>query len=774
MWMLFIWFALVLQASVVLELCLNRIIRIFLNTKRSSIRRMADANFVSQIVNLFISVLLLPLTWVGVVVQILVGQFFFFVSLLVVVGVFAVLNQSSANVLTLLVNAYNSGIGEIMNTVVIAFLELFAPFFRVVLPIYNSVVTFAMVVIRNVFLPFVFSNASIIPDLLLNMTTMVSTFAVSLADYTTSLLKCVQYTPGIENSTSPFWVNDLACVATPYTLTLDLMTPAVFAVRTVTNFRTMFISSCGPATNVLTVLFYPLIDYNFYKMVHGAANFVLHVCFTLPVWTANRCAYAEHTVERDYTDLEKKIMCIPDVSHAFSILTGTLRAFGAFVDNLLDMTFAVVYSAVSGQAVDECSDMSLQTIWQDASEVFGTRKLQVVGMTRSLYAITDGDSVMYHSMSGSNTRSSYALHTWPFQINTDFGVAAVRYGEANDFDDEGEDRTGLFGCQCQDTADGVLIVCASVPYQKHLAEDDADNAAFSTHRVRFLPDSARAGLTCSNIVVRVSSMRFSRKRFSSASSADGAERSFIDPYKLTQANGARQASSRTADAAVIVMPLCAVRDSVTCMPTLANCFPFCMAMHAAGQSTQTLTMHNAQSFSEWTSVGQTDCVVGAAETAVCSDQQRMAVNDENNIAMAGCASTQCVPDADTVTFMKNAALGTDNRSISAWNSKQSLTYVRSERQPFVFAGDMFMYSEEQDAEERSGVIRTVRLFDNKRGDFSMQQEELSLVASGLALQYAECVTDACYQLQLQQNKIVLPLQVTRPLIFPYRPLNFST
>ena len=335
MWMLFLWFALVLQASVVLELCLNRIIRIFLNTKRSSIRRMADANFVSQIVNLFISVLLLPLTWVGVVVQILVGQFFFFVSLLVVVGVFAVLNQSSANVLTLLVNAYNSGIGEIMNTVVIAFLELFAPFFRVFLPIYNSVVTLAMVVIRNVFLPFVFSNASIIPDLLLNLTTMVSTFAVSLADYTTSLLKCVQYTPGIENSTSPFWVNDLACVATPYTLTLDLMTPAVFAVRTVTNVRTMFVSSCAPAANVLTVLFYPLIDYNFYKMVHGAANFVLHVFFTLPVWTANRCAYAEHTVERDYTDLEKKIMCIPDVSHAFSILTGTLRAFGAFVDNLL-------------------------------------------------------------------------------------------------------------------------------------------------------------------------------------------------------------------------------------------------------------------------------------------------------------------------------------------------------------------------------------------------------------------------------------------------------
>jgi hypothetical protein len=762
--MLFLWISLVLQTGVLLELCLNRIVGIALNTKRRSTRRMADSNLISQVVNLFISILLLPITWLGVCLQVFVQQFFFLVGVLFVVGVFAVINQSSANVLTLLVNVYNSGVGETMNNVVIAFLELFAPFFRVLLPIWNSIIYMGSVLIKNVFLPFVFVNTNIIPDLLLNMTTMISTLAVSLADYITSLLECVQFMPGVENATSPFWVNDLTCVATPYTLSLDLMTPAVFAQRTATNIRAMFVNSCGAGTNVLTVLFYPLIDYNFYKMVHGAVNLVLHVCFALPVWTANRCAYAEKTEQYEYTALEQKLMCIPDVSHAFSILTGTLRAFGAFVDNLLDMTFAIVYSAVSGNKVDECSDLSLQSVWQDASDIFGTRKLQVVGMTRSLYAVTDGDSAMYHSMSGSNTRSSYALHTWPFQINTDFGVAAVRYGEANDFDDEGEDRTGLFGCQCQDTADGVLIVCASVPYQKHLAEDDADNAAFTTHRVRFLPDSARAGLTCSNIVVRVSSLRFSRKRFSSPSPSVGgesSERSFVDPYKVTQ--GDRQATSRTADAAVIVMPLCAVRDSVTCIPTLANCFPFCMALHAAGQSTQTLTMHNAQSYTEWTSVGQTDCVVSEAKTAVCANQQRLAVNDEDDVAMPGCGSTQCVPDADTITFIKNAALGQSNRSMSAWGS--SLTYVRSERQPFVFSGDMFLYSEERDMQERSGVIRITRLYDNKRGDFSMQQEELSLTTSALELQYAECDSEECYIARLRENKIVLPLQVTSKPVY---------
>jgi hypothetical protein len=284
--MLFLWFAFVLQVSVVLQLCLRRVLCLLFNTKRSSVRRMADANFVSQLVNLLVSALLLPVTCIAIFVQVLIRQVFFWLSLLVVIGVLAVVSQSSSNLLTLLVNVYNAGVGEALNAVVIAFLELLAPFFRVVLPIWNSVIFMTSTLIRNVLLPFVFVNSEVIPELLLNLTTMVSTLAVSLADYVTSLLQCVQYIPGVQNSTSPFWVNDLTCVATPYTLSLDLMTPAVFAQRTATNVRTMFISSCGPAKNVLTVLFYPLIDYNFYKAVHGAANLVLHVFLTLPVWTA--------------------------------------------------------------------------------------------------------------------------------------------------------------------------------------------------------------------------------------------------------------------------------------------------------------------------------------------------------------------------------------------------------------------------------------------------------------------------------------------------------
>ena len=108
--MLFLWFAFVLQVSVVLQLSIHRVVCLLLNTKRSSVRRMADANFVSQIVNLLVSALLLPVTCAAVCVQVLIRQAFFWLSLLVVIGVFAVISQSSANVLTLLVNVYNSGV----------------------------------------------------------------------------------------------------------------------------------------------------------------------------------------------------------------------------------------------------------------------------------------------------------------------------------------------------------------------------------------------------------------------------------------------------------------------------------------------------------------------------------------------------------------------------------------------------------------------------------------------------------------------------------------
>jgi hypothetical protein len=52
------------------------ILCLLLNTKRSNVRRMADANFVSQIVKLLVSVRFLPVTCVALCVQVLIRQVF--------------------------------------------------------------------------------------------------------------------------------------------------------------------------------------------------------------------------------------------------------------------------------------------------------------------------------------------------------------------------------------------------------------------------------------------------------------------------------------------------------------------------------------------------------------------------------------------------------------------------------------------------------------------------------------------------------------------------
>ncbi len=69
----------------------------------------------------------------------------------------------------------------------------------------------------------------------------------------------------------------------------------------------------------------------------------------------------------------------------------------------------VAENSVTG-VVRSCTATSLPIVWQNVSDVFGTSTMYVVGLTPSMYAITDADSVVYHSMVGANLRVAYALH----------------------------------------------------------------------------------------------------------------------------------------------------------------------------------------------------------------------------------------------------------------------------------------------------------------------------------------------------------------------------
>ena len=734
---------------------LCRLIAIFANTARNPTRKLADGSFFASISVIIAKIVCLPATLAGSIADVTVQQLSLWLSILFVFSVIVVISEASGGMVIFFANTYNSGIGEMMHVLVISVVRLFAPLFRLLLPFYNAFVYITVVFWSNTFLPFVFVNVDVIPSVLLNLSMMASTLAFSCKAYVEIVVQCATEVFEKDESVSPFWVNDLRCVASPYAMTLDLMTPGIYMQKSAVHIQSMLQGSCGSSASFVTVLLYPLIDYNMYKAVHGAVNAVLHVFITMPLWTSNRCSYAKKTSDHTYTELEVKMMCVPDLGAISSILRGTLNSFGLFMDNFLDVAFVVVETAVTGKA-PTCAHPSVQAVWQSAGEVFGTQKLQVVGLTRSLYAVTDGTSVTYQSLSGAGMRSSFALNTWPFEIDLSMGLAAVRYSEASDADDDGGERTGIFGCRCLDEKDGLQILCASVPYQTHLAEDEAENEAATVHRVRFMNEHARVGLTCATVVVRVNALRFSRRRFSTPSMRPTVEGGFGDPFDTRGDTGEKYGTSHAADASVTVMPLCTVEGSVFCMPSAENCYPFCMGLHAAGQSTQDISMMNSATWNEYTSLGQTDCVVSEADRA-CTTGTSLAVNDGAGVNIHGCSTTLCSPDAATTTFIKNIH-DMQNRSLITWNANETWGFIRTNDQPFVIAGDIFLYQKETNERQREGLVFVTRLYDNKRGDFSLQQEQLGLVTNSDSIKYVECDTEDCFDHAILDNHLVLPDQ----------------
>ena len=752
MWLLF--FAAALQIAVILELILNRVIAILCNAPRSDVRKLADGSFCGSLLALVVSIMTIPVSIAAAAAQLFLNYFLFWVGLLVVVVILAVFSETSSALIALYVNAYNSGVGQTLNELLVLLFQISAPFWRAVVPIYNALVYVIVGFAVDVLLPIVFVNAKMLPDLILNFTVLVGSLGMGMSEWFTRLASCTQQDAYSDNATSPFWVNDLSCVGNPNYLTIDLMTPALYAQRSATTLQQILTTSCVPVTNILVLIMYPLLDINLYKALHGLVNSFLHSVISLPVMTKNRCTYGLKSKDYKYTDAEKRIMCMPDVAPFATSVVSTLRSTGNLVDNWLDTVLIAVENSATG-VVRSCEPPSLPLIWRNASDIFGTSALYVVGLTPSLYAITDANSIVYHSMVGANLRVAYALHAWPFQIDLRFGVAAVRYNAVPDVDDEGDGRTGMLGCQCVDSdKTGLEIMCASIPFQHHLAEDEDKQQEYTVHRLRFLPDSARIGLTCAKVDIRVQSLRFSRRRFS-APGAGRVELGFDDSFNTRLQYGARVAADHTADAAIVVTPLCPVQASVLCVPSIENCFPFCLGLHAAGQRSQNISLMNAQRWDEWTSIGQRDCVVANAVNGECAGTStRLLQNDEADVEVKGCAKTACVPDAASVTFIKNSEQVLANRSLVAWQARQPWGFVRSRLQPFITAGDVFLYQSADD--DVSGKILVTRLYDNKRGDFSLQQEQLTLLTNSVPMEYRQCLDEACYKEQLRANRVVLP------------------
>jgi len=440
---------------------------------------------------------------------------------------------------------YNAGVGPAVDTLVVKPLQFFDTIFTALVPLYNGVAWMLSQMFMKVAIPFLGVHVDRLPRLVGDFGLMCATTGRACSILADRYVQC-----GIQAQTQnaylanlnatghdafkPFTPHNLQCVANTNYMTLDLMTPGIYARKTMLHLHCMLTSSCTVLTALLDIVLYIFLDFNLYKAVHCLVNSVLHFIIAVPIITTTRCSYARDPL-LEFTETEQALMCAPDFKPGFLIATACIQSLGKLIDNWLNMMLVVVEHNV-GRVTVVCSQTAtIGEVWDGVEDLFDAqdKPLKIVGMSDAMLAVTDGTSTAFHSLTdGAST--VWAIGNFPFPIDPRLGVAPVKYGEVFDADAEGDVRTGLFGCRCfdRDAADGVEsieVVCSSVPYQTNTHDNDEAYASHTVQRIVFDSASATNTMTCARTVIRVSALRFSRQRFASASES-GTDSPFADPF----------------------------------------------------------------------------------------------------------------------------------------------------------------------------------------------------------------------------------------------------
>ena len=773
--MLLLAFCTCLQILLVNERVLNKILLVFVESRRSQVRKQADNMILSGIFAQFVSLVTLPLQLGVALARSIIANLFLSIVVMLFIGVIVTLSESSSSVLAVYVNTYNNGVGELVDVVIIKPLQLLDLLFRSVVPLWNAVIWAVGKLFVWVVLPFTNMHINRIPHLIMDFSLLTQSISMSFANCFRRLIECgTGSIPGVISvvktslEVQPFTAHNMQCIANTNYMTLDLMTPGIYTRKVAQHVHFMLTGSCSWLSPILDIVLYPMLDFNFYKTVHCGVNLLLQVVVVLPIRTHRRCAYGKEAVN-EFTDVEKSLMCSPDWNTYFMILNSMIRSLGRLVDNFLNIVL-VVMEVNLGQVSVVCSDVpTVGNVWDGVGDMFELKHhhLKVVGISDSMFAVTDGVSTAYHTMTD-GTSTAWSLSTFPFQINTFLGVAAVRYGELFDSDTGGDMRTGLFGCVCQDMQDdegveSIQIKCSSVPYFVNVHNNDEDYNFYTSQRVVFDSSSATNTMRCDQSVIKVSSLRFSRKRFSSAHES-GVDTSFGDTFNAFDTAGAKDVRSFAADAVLYIQPLCdGPREA--CLPQINNCFPWCMGLHVGALKNQAIKVYNARKWEDYVTLSQMDCVVSGQSDECASGTPSRVVNIDSDFSFEGdCAVTQsfCSIDDNTDTFMHLDNLKPVETSALVYK-QQTHAMVRLSVQPFVTAGDIFLH---QQPSQNSGDYELVvsRLYDHNMGVYSMQQEQLSMLSNRQTIKLKLCDTEAdvsCYYNALSENTIILPHSYVR-------------
>jgi hypothetical protein len=204
------------------------------------------------------------------------------------------------------------------------------------------------------------------------------------------------------------------------------------------------------------------------------------------------------------------------------------RRTGQMIDNWADVTLLVIQEVVLPGTSPKCADSPSSTlnIASEQRDFFGSNTTVVVGLTETMFALTDGWSVIYYSTAKGSVQSEIAHNSWSIPIDVRMGVAAVQYGDGNEQRDDTSHgkTTSMMGCRfekkcvytlqlparwpvpspqfdfqntrrCDDsTTKGISITCAILEYDPSIVE--TNSTINSVQRTVFPVDFQVCGCMC--------------------------------------------------------------------------------------------------------------------------------------------------------------------------------------------------------------------------------------------------------------------------------------
>ena len=769
MWMFVV--AGMLQAFIILERSVNIALCIMLRSKISSIKQLALSNLISEFVCYCVRLALSPIVWGMRIAETVYMNIGITVMSILIVFVLSVLADASGGWIALMINTYNAGLGVTLRNEYIQPLTWVEAVLGRLVPIWNMLYWVPRQIILYVVLPSIQFKPQNLIVISGNMAMFSSAAVISTRTTTFRVVECIGWTPpSVEdilldaagngkNHSIPFLRPNLDCIGNNNYLEIDIMTPSIYVRKIIQSVEEILVSGCSAGSSAIAIAIYPLLDFNTYKAMHCFVNLWTNAFLTIPISTYKRCKYGQ-IPSLQFAVLEQRVMCTPDFTMLLSIFNAFLLALGQAFDNWSNFML-IVLERNYGQIV-RCNEKVVrspfQYLWQQTGRMLESSQV-ALALSDSLYAITDGMSTVYTStVSGKVT---HAVGNWPFHIDVSSGVAGVLHGWELDADDSENLRTGMLGCRCVDTVvDDVAqieIICATVPYESMQADEVSSNTSSIVHTV-FYPAGAAKYMACSRTQIRVSPLRFSRKRASLAGD-DGVDFSYRDSLNSMQ-SAARGHHKNVADAAVYVQPKCRGAECVGA----TTCFPFCMGLHMGGQSAQSITLFNAKEWEESVNIAQLDCA-GMDDTTSeeCDVTGIRSMSEAYQFMTSTCVETPVCTASD---FMHSHVPTDRLKTMPGHNmpnstidiQKQYWQAVRLQEQPFVVAGDVMLFHVKQPV---SQVVVT-RLFDNNRGDYMLGNEQLTLASSEHAIPVVYCASardtgdgESCAAESMHQGRLVL-------------------